>query len=1117
MIGFFEQEKMRPNTEFSDTGKMTAFFNTHSKIIFLFILFVLLSFGAWFYHTQEEAMQSEVEKNLRAIAQLKADQIIEWRKDQLEDAGMLANPLLIADILSFMADPDEENEKKLKTIFQNIADQHDYADILLTAPNGRKLSSLSPADEIHGGYLQALTLAFEGKNPVFVDLHRESPDQPPHISVICPLFSRSRQDPDSAMAALVFISNPESFLYPLIQSWPTADKTGETLLIRQDNGQALFLNNLRRQPDAALRLRIPLTQTEVPAVMALQGKEGYVQGRDYHGVEVAAVILPIPDSPWFMVSKIDIQEAFAEWRFRSFLLLSLILGMAILVGVAGLVVRQREKQLYFQNLYRSEAHLLRSLERHSTTLKAIGDAVISTDAQGLVELMNPVAESLTGWKQEKALGKPLAEVFPIINAETRKQADNPVKKVLKDGRIMGLANHTILLSKNGSEYQIADSAAPIKDGNSVVTGVVLVFRDVTDEYRMRDDIFKREQYLRSILRAAPIGIGVVVDRILKQVNPRLCEMTGYVEAQLLGQTSRMLYLSDEDYAWVGKEKYEQIRQKGTGTVETRFKRKDGTVIDVLLSSTPIDQTDLSQGVTFTALDITEQKQTIKGLHRLLSAIEHISESVVITDTEGVIQYVNPAFERISGFTAEEAVGRNPKFLKSGEQDKAFYHQLWQTILTGDTWQGRLTNLKKDGSLYIEVASISPVSDDKGQIINFVAVKRDITEDIRTEDKLRQAQKMEAIGTLAGGIAHDFNNLLFPIIGMSELLLEDLPQNSLAYANAKEILTAGKRAGELVRQILTFSRQSDRKTIPVSLQPILEETLKMVRSTIPADIPISHSIAADCGMVTANPSDLHQIAMNLITNAYHAVEKVRGKITVTLEEITLTAEDDPGGVSLPPGPYALLSVSDTGCGIEPAVMDRIFEPYFTTKEQGKGTGLGLSTVYGIVKHLNGGITVQSEVEKGTLVRVYLPLLAGAAPSVDTTKEAAPLKSGNEKILLVDDEIAITQLEKQMLERFGYRVTPHISSIEALKAFQADPAGYDLIITDMTMQDVTGEELAKSILSIRADIPIILCTGFSARMDKEKAFALGIKGFLMKPVNISEMVEMVRKLLDKTAQN
>jgi nitrogen-specific signal transduction histidine kinase/ActR/RegA family two-component response regulator len=371
--------------------------------------------------------------------------------------------------------------------------------------------------------------------------------------------------------------------------------------------------------------------------------------------------------------------------------------------------------------------------------------------------------------------------------------------------------------------------------------------------------------------------------------------------------------------------------------------------------------------------------------------------------------------------------------------------------------------------------------------------------------------------LAGGIAHDFNNLLFPIIGNSELLLEDLPENSPAHANAKEILTAGKRAGELVRQILSFSRQSDRKTIPVSLQPILKETLKMVRSTIPADIPISHSISADCGMVLADPSDLHQIAMNLITNAYHAVEKTRGKISVTLEETFLTAEDAPDDTFLLPGQYALLSVADSGCGIEPAIMDRIFEPYFTTKEQGKGTGLGLSTVYGIVKHLNGNITVQSEVHKGTLVKVYLPLSAGADATVDDIKKAAPLKSGNEKILLVDDEISIAQLEKQMLERFGYQVTAHISSTDALKAFQADPAGYDLVITDMTMQDMTGEDLATAILSIRWDIPIVLCTGFSSRMDKEKALALGIKGFLMKPVIISEMVEMVRKLLDKAAQN
>jgi signal transduction histidine kinase/ActR/RegA family two-component response regulator len=382
-----------------------------------------------------------------------------------------------------------------------------------------------------------------------------------------------------------------------------------------------------------------------------------------------------------------------------------------------------------------------------------------------------------------------------------------------------------------------------------------------------------------------------------------------------------------------------------------------------------------------------------------------------------------------------------------------------------------------------------------------------------ENRLQQAQKMEAIGTLAGGIAHDFNNILFPIIGMSEMLLEDLPSGSLEYENVKEILKAGKRAGELVNQILAFSRHSELQKIPIRIQNLLKEVLKLTRSTIPSSIEITQDIQSDCGLILANPTQMHQIAMNLITNAYHAVESTGGMISVRLKE-TILESSHLKGSSLEHGRYAVLSVSDNGCGIDPAIIVKIFEPYFTTKEHGKGTGLGLSVVYGIVRGHHGDIMVCSEVGKGTVFDVYLPLMDKCTQAVSVEK--AEPDTGSERILLVDDEESIVGLERQMLERLGYHVTSRMSSIEALEAFKADPDAFDLVVTDMTMPNMTGDQLARELISIRPDTPIIICTGFSEWINEGKAAAMGIKGFLSKPIVRSEMAHTVRRILDEKSR-
>ncbi|WP_289021166.1 ATP-binding protein [Desulfobacter postgatei] len=385
---------------------------------------------------------------------------------------------------------------------------------------------------------------------------------------------------------------------------------------------------------------------------------------------------------------------------------------------------------------------------------------------------------------------------------------------------------------------------------------------------------------------------------------------------------------------------------------------------------------------------------------------------------------------------------------------------------------------------------------------------------KADEYLRQAQKMESIGNLAGGIAHDFNNLLFPIIGMSELLLEDLPEESLEYKNIEVILEAGKRGRDLVQQILSFSRRSEKKKNPVRLQQILKEALKLSRSTIPSSIQINQDIQEDCGWVMADSVQLHQIVINLITNAYHAVDQSDGKINVQLKELCVTTNDLSPKLNSD-GRYVMLRISDNGCGIEESIKNKIFDPYFTTKDKHKGTGLGLALVYGIVQDHGGDILVDSKVGEGTVFSIYLPLLEGL-PETEAEERTISFQPGLEHILLVDDEKPVAEIEKQMLNRLGYKVTMHTSSQEALECFRSNPEAFDLLLTDVTMPGITGDRLAQEVLTIRPDIPVLLCTGFSENIDKRKAEQLGIKGFLMKPVGKSDMARTVRQILDNRSK-
>jgi PAS domain S-box-containing protein len=496
--------------------------------------------------------------------------------------------------------------------------------------------------------------------------------------------------------------------------------------------------------------------------------------------------------------------------------------------------------------------------------------------------------------------------------------------------------------------------------------------------------------------------------------------------------------------------------------------------------------------------------------KLATAVEHAAESIVVTDPRGRIQYVNPSFENVSGYRHPEVIGLRVQALESCENREP-RDQVLEMVRRGKIWRGRLISRAKDGHRYEEEATISPVRDGKGSIINFVEVRRDITREAMLEQQLQQAQKMEAIGTLAGGIAHDFNNILAAILGYTELARMDLDGNPRVMDNLDRVLQASHRARELVAQILAFSRQAEQEKRPVHISSVVKEALKLMRASLPSTIEIRQHIREDLGNVLADPTQIHQVLMNICSNAGHAMRECGGTLQVTLDHPENDPEFDVHFPSEAASNYLRLTISDTGHGMSSDVQRRIFDPYFTTKTKGEGTGLGLAVVHGIVKSHNGHIAVESTAGEGSTFRIYLPRILVPTLSLHRASVGS-IPNGNECILLVDDEAEIAQMERQMLERLGYRVFARSDSVRALADFRQDPGRFDLVVTDMTMPKLTGDQLAAQIRRIAPNIPIILCTGFSERVDSETARRIGVSEFLLKPLALEKLARTIRRLLD-----
>ncbi|MEM5785809.1 MAG: PAS domain S-box protein, partial [Syntrophobacteraceae bacterium] len=836
----------------------------------------------------------------------------------------------------------------------------------------------------------AMQASLAGREPVLSDLFLDPARGHILMEAVAPIYD----DQGRLLGLMVLLANVDNSLYPLVQSWPTPSPTAETLLVKIDRGEVVVLNDLRHRENTALSMRHPLTDTNLAAVQAVLGRQGMFEGADYRGVRILANLRAVPESSWFMVAKVDLEEIFAEARFRT-LIIFLISGLFILFTGAATAYGYRQRQiLLLKELYRTERDQRQNQEEYRITLYGIGDGVISTDSNGLVKQMNQVAEKLTGWLEANARGKPLDEIFVIINEQTRLPVANPVQRVLNEGVVVGLANHTLLISKDGTERPIADSGSPIRNDNNELVGVVLIFRDQTQERAAQKLLEESEERFRNLVESAPDAIFIQAGGFFTYLNPSAAKLFGADSPVELVGTPVMDRYHHSFHEKI-RERLHQLAvfKQQVPLQEQKWIRLDKTPVDVEATEVPTLHSGLF-GILVFARDISERKKV---------------------------------------------------------------------------------ELEKK----------------------------------KLEAQLRQAQKIEAIGTLAGGIAHDFNNILAPIIGYTEMVLSEMPEPSPLRSDLEQVLQASYRAKELVRQILVSSRfTQEQQMAPLDVSMVVKEALKLLRSSLPTTIEIKQEIETVAAL--ADPTQIHQVVMNLCTNSAHAMND-SGILEVKLEKVRLDSDcDDLSANSLPTGLYLKLTISDTGCGMDAKTMERIFDPYFTTKGVGKGSGLGLAVVLGIVKRHGGMISVRSEPGEGSAFIIFLPSVDGKPEPIKDSALSPP--AGTESILLVDDEPQVVEIGARLLERLGYRVTASTDASDALMVFRSRPDDFDLVITDYTMPKMNGIDLAREILEIRSGTPILLCTGYSEHVTPASVETLGLR-LILKPYGIKELSEMVRKLIER----
>ncbi|MDD2467385.1 MAG: PAS domain S-box protein [Desulfobulbus sp.] len=779
--------------------------------------------------------------------------------------------------------------------------------------------------------------------------------------------------------------------------------------------------------------------------------------------------------------------------------------LVVFVGILTAIMVTRVSHAMGHALDELNRKLRQSEEQHRSIIQTAMDGFWMVDMQGRLVEVNDTYCRMSGYTADELLKM---QVSDLELTETLEVVEEHARQIIDQGEDRFESRH---LRKDGSSIDVEISAQH-RLGR---WGKLVVFiRDITARKQAEQQLRQQQAMLARTEQMAQIGSW--------ELEPQTGSVLWSAEMYRIFQwppdsapptleACQHLFPPDEMHR-VKRTIENVLRTGGSFTFDVQYLRADGQLRHGLIwGLAERDATGEVIRLVGSFQDVTVLKKAEVERERLLTAIEQTGEMIFVTDAEGTIQYANPTLAAVTGYSREEVIGKNPRIFKSGQQDENFYRTMYATITSGRTWHGRMVNKRKDGSLYTEEASLSPVMDDAGNIVSYVAVNRDITESLMMESRLREAQKMESVGRLAGGVAHDYNNMLSVIIGYADLTLERLSPDNQMYEYVSEIRGAAQRSTEITRQLLAFARKQTIAPVALDLNDSVESMLKMLRRLIGEDINLAWRPSTGLGAVQMDPSQVDQILANLCVNARDAIGGV-GHVTIETGMATFDSAycaDHPGFV---PGEYVMLAVSDDGCGMDRKTVKKIFEPFFTTKDLGQGTGLGLSTVYGIVMQNNGFINVYSEPGKGTTFRIYLSRHAEAAVEEAVGKSGDIPVGHGEVVLVVEDEEAILKLASRILAKLGYSVLIAQSPRQALDRIDGFPDTVHLLVTDVVMPEMNGRELANRLRVAYPALKTLFMSGYTANVIAHRGVLDDGVHFMQKPFSRESLATKVRKALD-----